>query len=371
MLFTSESVSPGHPDKVADQISDAILDLALAEDSNAKVAVECLVKEGLVVLAGEMSTTGWVDAQQAARQVIQDIGYIDANMGFDYRACGVLSVISQQSSDIANGISFQADENSIGAGDQGLMFGYACRETEHLMPAPIYFSHLLMQHYVTLRKSHPELWPDAKAQVTVEYRAGKVIGIRDVVVSCQHAHQMALDDLRVLIETQLIRQVLPESYLKNTRFLINPAGRFVEGGPQADCGLTGRKIIVDTYGGYARHGGGCFSGKDPSKVDRSAAYMARFLAKNVVAHGLAERCEVQLAYAIGFAKPVSLYVNTFTNDEAKDQKIEKKILSTIDLSPSGIIERFDLKRPIYRPSATFGHFGRPEFPWEQILETGF
>ncbi|MBM4211701.1 MAG: methionine adenosyltransferase [Gammaproteobacteria bacterium] len=371
MLFTSESVSPGHPDKVADQISDAILDLALAEDFNAKVAVECLVKEGLVVLAGEMTTSGWVDVQQAARQVIQDVGYVDPNMGFDYRACGVLSVISQQSKDIANGTAYQESEKSIGAGDQGLMFGYACLETEHYMPAPIYFSHLLMQHYVMLRQSHSQLWPDAKAQVTVEYHKGKITGIHDVVVSCQHRHDVELDELRALIERELIRKVLPAEYLQNTRFLINPAGRFVEGGPQADCGLTGRKIIVDTYGGYARHGGGCFSGKDPSKVDRSAAYMARFLAKNIVAHGLAERCEVQLAYAIGFAKPVSLFVNTFSGDEAQDQKIEQKILSTIDLTPSGIIDRFELRRPIYRPTATFGHFGRPEFPWEQVSDSVF
>ena len=367
MLFTSESVSPGHPDKIADQISDAVLDQALTVDQDARVAVECLVKEGLVVLAGEMTTSGWVDAQQIARDVIKSIGYNHPDMGFDYRSCGVLSVISQQSSDIANGISYQDNYGSIGAGDQGLMFGFACNETPNLMPAPIMYAHQLMRAYVALRIEHETLWPDAKCQVTCEYENGRVIAITDVVFSAQHAPVLALDELRDKLQ-RLIRDVLPHDLLDNVRLLINPAGLFIQGGPMADCGLTGRKIIVDTYGGYARHGGGAFSGKDPSKVDRSAAYMARYIAKNIVASEYAQKCEVQIAYAIGYPEPVSLYVNTGTGDERLEKKLEQMIRQSIDLTPSGIIRRFDMLKPIYRETANFGHFGNETFPWEKVEE---
>tara|TARA_Y200000002_G_scaffold383286_2_gene404863 strand:+ start:4823 stop:5941 length:1119 start_codon:yes stop_codon:yes gene_type:complete len=368
MFFTSESVSPGHPDKIADQISDAILDQAISQDPKARVAVECMVKEGLIILAGEMTTSSWVDPQEVARSVIKDIGYVDPQMGFDYRACGVLSVISQQSNDIASGIKYQKSTHSIGAGDQGLMFGYACNQTEQMMPAPILYSHQLMMKYHGLRKDNPLLWPDAKCQVTVEYDSDRALRISDIVFSAQHAAEYKLSELRDYIKNQIILPSFSPSLIKDARMLINPAGQFVQGGPQVDCGLTGRKIIVDSYGGYARHGGGCFSGKDPSKVDRSAAYLARFIAKNIVAAKLANECEVQLSYAIGHAQPISIYVNTFGTGVRPEKELEKIIADKIDLTPSGIINRFDLNRPIYQKTATFGHFGREGFPWEKIEE---
>ena len=369
-LFTSESVSEGHPDKIADQISDAVLDAIIAKDKHARVAVETLVKTGVAIVAGEVTTSAWVDLEQIVRDVICDIGYTSSEVGFDGATCGVLNIIGKQSVDIAQGVD-RAKPEDQGAGDQGLMFGYASNETDVLMPAPIVLSHRLVERQAEARKSGllPWLRPDAKSQVTCRYENGKVVGIDAVVLSTQHNPEVSLADLREAVMELIVKHTLPAELLhKDTQFHINPTGNFVIGGPVGDCGLTGRKIIVDSYGGMARHGGGAFSGKDPSKVDRSAAYAARYVAKNVVAAGLADRCEVQIAYAIGVAKPVSLMVETFGTGKISDEKITALIDKHFDLRPKGIIKTLDLLRPIYTKTAAYGHFGReePEFTWEAI-----
>ena len=359
-LFTSESVSEGHPDKIADQISDAVLDAIIAQDKHARVAVETLVKTGVAIVAGEVTTSAWVDLEQIVRGVICDIGYTNSDVGFDGATCGVLNIIGKQSPDINQGVD-RAKPEDQGAGDQGLMFGYASNETEVLMPAPITFSHQLVQRQAEARKSGllPWLRPDAKSQVTCRYENGKVVGIDAVVLSTQHNPEVKYEDLREGVMELIVKHVLPAELLhKDTQFHINPTGQFIIGGPVGDCGLTGRKIIVDSYGGMARHGGGAFSGKDPSKVDRSAAYAARYVAKNVVAAGLADRCEVQIAYAIGVAKPVSLMVDTFGTGKIADDKIVELIGRHFDLRPKGIIQELDLLRPIYTKTAAYGHFGR-------------
>jgi S-adenosylmethionine synthetase len=368
-LFTSESVSEGHPDKIADQISDAVLDALLTQDPKARVACETFVKTGMVLVGGEITTSAWVDIEQIVRDTIREIGYSSSEMGFDWESCSVLSAIGKQSADIAQGV----DENKaqeIGAGDQGLMFGYACKETPSLMPAPIHYAHELVRKQAELRKSGelPWLRPDAKSQVTFIYENDQPIGIDAVVLSTQHRDDISQADLVREVEDKIIRAVLPEKWLsEQTRFYINPTGRFVIGGPMGDCGLTGRKIIVDTYGGMARHGGGCFSGKDPTKVDRSAAYAARYIAKNIVAADLADRCEIQLAYAIGVAEPVAVYVNTFSTGKVSDDDLQNIVKSHFDLSPKGIITMLDLLRPIYKDTAAYGHFGRDDLalPWEK------
>jgi S-adenosylmethionine synthetase len=367
-LFTSESVSEGHPDKIADQISDAILDAILQQDKTARVACESFVKTGMVLVGGEITTTAWVDAEEIIRKLITDIGYVHSAMGFDAKSCAILSAIGKQSPDIAMGVN-QTDPEAQGAGDQGLMFGYASNETSELMPAPITYAHKLMQKQAQVRKSGelPWLWPDAKSQITFRYVNGKPVSIDTVVLSTQHhadIKQSAL--IEAVIET-IIKPTLPAEWLTDkTRYLVNPTGRFVIGGPQGDCGLTGRKIIVDSYGGTAHHGGGCFSGKDPSKVDRSGAYAARYVAKNIVAAGLAERCEIQIAYAIGVAEPVSINVETFGTEKIPPAKIIELIHANFDLRPFGIIKMLDLLRPIYLTTAIYGHFGRAELnlPWE-------
>ena len=368
-IFTSESVGEGHPDKVCDIISDAILDQALAEDPDSRVACECFTSTGLVLVGGEITTEGYVDIIQIARDVLGDIGYTDPDDGIDNVSCSVLSVIKPQSDDISQGVTAgKGLHKEQGAGDQGLMFGYACRQTEELMPAPIQYSHRIMMKAAEVRKSQSLdfLRPDGKCQVTVRYENGRPMHIDTVVLSHQHKDNTPYDRIREgLIET-VIKPSLPEELLSNsTVFHINPTGRFVIGGPKGDAGLTGRKIIVDTYGGFSRHGGGAFSGKDPSKVDRSAAYLARYIAKNIVAAELADEVEVQLAYAIGVSEPVSLYVNTFGTGRVADQRIEKAIPEVFNLTPAGIISTLDLKRPIYRSTAAYGHFGRDSFPWEQ------
>ncbi len=369
-LFTSESVSEGHPDKVADQISDGVLDAILAQDPYSRVACETLVNTGLVVLAGEITTNAAVDFQQVARETIKRIGYDESAGGFDYRSCAVLVTIDKQSPDIAQGVNEgQGIDPDQGAGDQGLMFGYACNETPHLMPAPIYYAHRLMQRQAECRKDGrlPWLRPDAKSQVTFRYVDGKPVAVDAIVLSTQHAPDIEYTTLTEAIIDEVIKPVIPEHlFTPHTKYFINPTGRFVVGGPMGDCGLTGRKIIVDTYGGAAHHGGGAFSGKDPSKVDRSAAYAGRYVAKNIVAAGLATRCEVQVAYAIGVAKPVSLMVNTFGTGKIADEKIVQLIQEHFDLRPKGIIMALDLLRPIYAKTAAYGHFGRdePEFSWE-------
>ncbi|MBT7308867.1 MAG: methionine adenosyltransferase [Gammaproteobacteria bacterium] len=367
-LFTSESVSEGHPDKMADQISDAILDALLKEDIHSRVACETLVKTGMVVLAGEITTNGWVDTEAVVRKVVCDIGYDSAEVGFDGQTCAVISAIGKQSSDIAMGVDESA-EHEQGAGDQGMMFGYASNETDVLMPAPITYSHRLVERQAQLRKSGslPWLRPDAKSQVTFRYRDGKPVGISAVVLSTQHDPDISYADLQDAVLEEIIRPVLPAEWLdNNTQYHINPTGQFIIGGPVGDCGLTGRKIIVDTYGGMARHGGGAFSGKDPSKVDRSAAYAGRYVAKNIVAAGLAERCEIQISYAIGVAEPTSITVETFGTGVIEDSKIETLVSEIFNLRPLGIIEMLDLLRPIYQKSAAYGHFGRTEdtFSWE-------
>ncbi|MDF3054848.1 MAG: S-adenosylmethionine synthetase [Gammaproteobacteria bacterium] len=367
-LFTSESVSEGHPDKIADQISDAIVDAILAQDKDARIACEAVVKTGLVLIAGELTTSAWVDVEQLARQTIHDIGYTDADLGFDYESCAVLSSIGKQSADIAMGVD-RGSEEEQGAGDQGLMFGYASNETDVLMPAPIVYAHRLMKRQALLRKNGtlPWLRPDAKSQVTFRYEKGVPVAIEAVVLSTQHHPDISDSNVKEAVIEEIIKFVLPEKWLtKQTRFYINPTGRFVIGGPKGDCGLTGRKIIVDTYGGMARHGGGCFSGKDPSKVDRSAAYAGRYVAKNIVAAGLADRCEIQVAYAIGVAEPVSISVNTFGTGSVSDSDIVQLIHDHFDLRPHGIIQALDLLRPVYKATAAYGHFGReePEFTWE-------
>ncbi|MEE3003475.1 MAG: methionine adenosyltransferase [Pseudomonadota bacterium] len=369
-LFTSEAVSEGHPDKVADQISDAILDAALTDDINSRVAIETLVKTGMVIVAGEMTTNTYIDIESLVRQVIEKIGYCCGIEGFDAQTCAVVSAIGKQSKDIAQGVD-KASAETQGAGDQGLMFGYANSETPSLIPAPIYYAQKLMQQQAKLRKDKTLDWllPDAKAQLTFRYVDGKPVDIDTVVISTQHKAEISCKDIRESVIEYIIKPVLPASYLtENTKYHINPTGRFVLGGPMADCGLTGRKIIVDTYGGHAHHGGGCFSGKDPSKVDRSAAYMARYVAKNIVASGLASVCEVQLAYSIGVAEPVSIMVNTFGTGNIADDKLEGVVRRNFSLTPYGIISSLDLLRPIYLPTACYGHFGREDitFPWEEL-----
>jgi S-adenosylmethionine synthetase len=370
-LFTSESVSEGHPDKMADQISDAVLDAMLAQDKNSRVACETLVNTGLAVIAGEVTSNAEVDLAQTVRDTITEIGYTSSEMGFDAASCAVMVTLDKQSVDIAQGVNEgEGLDREQGAGDQGLMFGYACNETDVLMPFPITYSHLLVKRQSEVRKSGALSWlrPDAKSQVSVRYEDNKPVAIDTVVLSTQHDEEIDHATLSDAVIEEIIKPVLPANMISaETRFLVNPTGRFVIGGPHGDCGLTGRKIIVDTYGGSAHHGGGAFSGKDPSKVDRSAAYAMRYVAKNVVAAGLAERCEVQVAYAIGVAEPVSLMVNTSGTAKIPEEKIEALIHEHFDLRPKGIIEDLNLLQPIYRPTAAYGHFGRNDagFPWEQ------
>jgi S-adenosylmethionine synthetase len=368
-LFTSESVSEGHPDKVADQVSDAVLDAILAQDARARVACETLVTTGLVMMAGEITTHAMVDYNAVARETVKRIGYDSSEMGFDYRSCSVLASFGKQSDDIARGVNEgQGLDLEQGAGDQGLMFGYACDETPVLMPMPIYLAHRLVERQAEVRRDGrlPWLRPDAKSQITIRYIDGKPKQIDTVVLSTQHAPDIEHKQISEAVIEEIINAVLPKAMLKDTRYLVNPTGRFVVGGPMGDAGLTGRKIIVDTYGGAAPHGGGAFSGKDPSKVDRSAAYAARYVAKNIVAAKLASKCLVQVAYAIGMARPVSLTVNTFGTGKISDDKIIKLIQAHFDLRPRGIIHALDLLRPIYQKTAAYGHFGRdePEFTWE-------
>jgi len=359
-LFTSESVSEGHPDKIADQISDAVLDALLARDPQARVACETLVKTGVAILAGEISTTAWVDLEELVRRVICDIGYNSSEVGFDGDTCGVLNIIGKQSSDIAQGVDRSRPEDQ-GAGDQGLMFGYASNETDVLMPAPIVYAHRLMERQAEVRKSGllPWLRPDAKSQVTCRYENGQVVGIDAIVLSTQHNPEVSYGDLKEAVMELIIKQVLPAELLhRDTLFHINPTGQFVIGGPVGDCGLTGRKIIVDTYGGMARHGGGAFSGKDPSKVDRSAAYAGRYVAKNIVAAGLADRCEIQVSYAIGVAEPTSIAINTFGTGKIPEHRIAELVREHFDLRPYAITTMLDLLHPMYQPTAAYGHFGR-------------
>jgi S-adenosylmethionine synthetase len=369
-LFTSESVSEGHPDKVADQISDAILDAILAQDPKARVAAETLCNTGLVVLAGEITTHANVDYIHVARDTIKRIGYDNADFGIDYKSCSVLVGYDKQSPDIAQGVDEgKGLDLDQGAGDQGLMFGYACDETPELMPAAIYYAHRIVERQSQLRKDGrlPWLRPDAKSQVTLRYVDGRPVGIDTVVLSTQHSPDMQHKAIEEAAIEEIIKPVVPREWLNNTRYLVNPTGRFVIGGPQGDCGLTGRKIIVDTYGGAAPHGGGAFSGKDPSKVDRSAAYAGRYVAKNIVAAGLATRCQIQVSYAIGIAKPTSVMVTTFGTGKISDEKLAQLVLELFDLRPKGIVQMLDLLRPIYGKTAAYGHFGReePEFTWER------
>ena len=368
-LFTSESVSEGHPDKIADQISDAVLDTLLAQDKGARVACETYVKTGMVLIGGEITTNAWVDIEQLARQVIREIGYHSSDMGFDWESCAILSAIGKQSGNIAQGVDRITQEEQ-GAGDQGLMFGYATNETNVFMPAPIHYAHKLMQKQAELRKCGKLSWmrPDAKSQVTFHYVNGKPVGIKTVVLSTQHHPDISHHDLVDAVIEEVIKPTLPKEYLnKETKYYVNPTGRFVIGGPLGDCGLTGRKIIVDTYGGMARHGGGCFSGKDPSKVDRSAAYACRYVAKNIVAAGIADRCEIQISYAIGIAEPISIHVETFGTGKISDEEIIHLIRHHFDLRPFGIIKMLNLLNPIYRQTATYGHFGREDLnvSWEK------
>lgn len=368
-LFTSESVSEGHPDKIADQISDAILDALLTKDPHARVACETLVKTGMVLVAGEITTNAWVDVEHIARQIIRDIGYNSSAIGFDWESCAVITAIGKQSMDIAQGVNHSEDREQ-GAGDQGLMFGYASNETDVLMPAAITYAHRLMKRQAELRKKNilPWLRPDAKSQLTLRYLNGIPVGVDTVVLSTQHAPEVSYETLKEAVIEEIIKPVLPAEWLdQNTRYFINPTGRFVIGGPLGDCGLTGRKIIVDSYGGMARHGGGCFSGKDPTKVDRSAAYAARYVAKNIVAAGLADRCEIQVSYAIGVADPTSISIETFGTGKIPDSKIIELIREHFDLRPRGLIQMLNLQQPIYLPTATYGHFGReePTFTWER------
>ena len=368
-LFTSESVSEGHPDKVSDQISDAVLDAMLAQDPKSRVACETLVTTGLVVVAGEVTSKAVVDFQSLVRGVIEDIGYTDSSHGFDHKSCAVMVTLDQQSPDISQGVTAgEGLHDEQGAGDQGMMFGYACRETPELMPLPITLSHKLVAKLAQVRKSKrlKYLRPDSKAQVTVEYEGEKPVRVHTVVVSTQHDENVSHARIVRDVTKEVINKVVPKRLLdKDTIYHVNPTGKFVVGGPHGDCGLTGRKIIVDTYGGMGRHGGGAFSGKDPSKVDRSAHYAARWVAKNVVKAGLASRCEVQLAYAIGVARPVSVAVDTFGTGKVEESKIVELINENFDLTPTGIIRALKLTKPVYRPTAAYGHFGRKEFAWEQ------
>jgi S-adenosylmethionine synthetase len=368
-IFTSESVSEGHPDKMADQISDAVLDAIIKDDPDARVAVETLVKTGMVVVAGEVATSTYVDLEDLIREVVLDIGYDSSEVGFDGASCAVINAIGKQSPDIAMGVD-EGDDKEQGAGDQGMMFGYATNETEVLMPAPILFAHRLVERQASLRKKKvlPWLRPDAKSQVTMRYENGSPVAVDAVVLSTQHDPDISLANLREAVLEEIIKPILPSEWLHgNTAYHINPTGNFVIGGPVGDCGLTGRKIIVDTYGGMARHGGGAFSGKDPSKVDRSAAYAGRYVAKNVVAAGLADRCEIQLSYAIGVADPTSIAINTFDTGKIDDGQIVDLVRRHFDLRPKGIVDMLNLKRPIYRPTASYGHFGREAdtFSWEK------
>ncbi|MFT4767245.1 MAG: S-adenosylmethionine synthetase [Glaciecola sp.] len=368
-IFTSESVSEGHPDKMADQISDAVLDHILGDDPDARVAVETLVKTGMVIVAGEVTTSTYVDLEEIVRDVVLDIGYNSSDVGFDGASCAVLNAIGKQSHDIAMGVD-EDESKEQGAGDQGLMFGYASNETDVLMPAPIYYSHRLVQRQAELRKNGtlPWLRPDAKSQVTLRYDNGKPVAIDAVVLSTQHDAGVSQSDIREAVMEMIIKEVLPTDWLHaGTQYHINPTGQFIIGGPVGDCGLTGRKIIVDTYGGMARHGGGAFSGKDPSKVDRSAAYAGRYVAKNIVAAGLADRCEIQISYAIGVAEPTSISVNSFGTGRISDTQIVELVREHFDLRPKGLIDMLDLKRPIYLATAAYGHFGReePNFTWER------
>ena len=370
LLFTSESVSEGHPDKIADQISDAIVDAILGKDKNARIACETLVTTGMVVIAGEISTDATIDVPAVARETIRNIGYTSSDVGFDAGTCAVLVSLDKQSPDIAMGVD-EAGGKEQGAGDQGLMFGYACDETDALMPAPIEYAHRLVRQQSEVRKSGklPWLRPDAKSQITFRYENGKPVSVNAVVLSTQHAPDITIKELRAAVMDEIIKPVVPEEWIsKDTLYHINPTGRFVIGGPMGDCGLTGRKIIVDTYGGMARHGGGAFSGKDPSKVDRSAAYAARYVAKNIVAAGLARRCEIQISYAIGVAEPTSISIDTFGSSTIDEAKLVACVRKHFDLRPKGIITMLELLRPIYRQAAAYGHFGRTDIdlPWEQI-----
>ncbi|NVK57703.1 MAG: methionine adenosyltransferase [Alteromonadaceae bacterium] len=365
-LFTSESVSEGHPDKIADQISDAVLDAILQQDPQARVACETYVKTGMVLVGGEITTSAWVDIEELTRQTVKDIGYTHSDMGFDAESCAVLNAIGKQSPDINQGVDRSRPEEQ-GAGDQGLMFGYATNETDVLMPAPITYSHRLVQRQAELRKSGKLEWlrPDAKSQVTFIYEDNVPVGIDAVVLSTQHCDSVATSTVREAVMEEVIKPVLPAEWLTaKTKFHINPTGRFVIGGPMGDCGLTGRKIIVDTYGGMARHGGGAFSGKDPSKVDRSAAYAGRYVAKNIVAAGLAKRCEIQVSYAIGVAEPTSISIDTFGTSNIDEATLVALVKEHFDLRPYGLIKMLDLERPIYQATAAYGHFGREQFPWE-------
>ena len=368
-LFTSESVSEGHPDKMADQISDAVLDAILKDDPHSRVAVETMVKTGMTIIAGEGRTDTYVDLEEVVRDVITGIGYDSSEVGFDGNTCAVLNAIGKQSNDIAQGVD-AAENKDIGAGDQGLMFGYATNETDVLMPAPIYYSHLLVKRQAEVRKNGilPWLRPDAKSQVTLRYDQGKPVAIDAVVLSTQHSPNISLVDLQEAVRAEIIAPVLPEEWLHSgTQYHINPTGKFIIGGPVGDCGLTGRKIIVDTYGGMAHHGGGAFSGKDPTKVDRSAAYAGRYVAKNIVAAGLADRCEIQVSYAIGVSEPTSISVDTYGTGKLPDHEIINLVREHFDLRPGGLIDMLDLRRPIYQPTAAYGHFGREEenFTWEK------
>ena len=370
-FFTSESVSEGHPDKMCDQISDAILDALIEKDPQSRVACETLAKTGMVVVAGEITTQALVSYPDVVRKVVRDIGYVSSDMGFDADTCAVLVALDRQSGDIAMGVD-SSEAKEQGAGDQGMMFGFACDESPELMPLPIQIAHELVKHLAKVRKDgrYAFLRPDAKSQVTVQYRDGKPVRVDSVVISTQHSPDVSNETLREVVVEEVIKKIIPAQYLDGkTKYHVNPTGRFVTGGPKGDCGLTGRKIIVDTYGGYGRHGGGAFSGKDPSKVDRSAAYMARYVAKNVVGAGLAKKCEVQVAYAIGVARPLSVLVDTFGTGLIPDEKIVELVTKNFDLRPAGIIETLDLKRPIYQPTASYGHFGRQpdqgRFPWEK------
>jgi len=368
-IFTSESVSEGHPDKVADQISDAILDSLLEQDKKARVACETMVKTGMVIIAGEITTNAWVDTEAVVRKVVKDIGYTSSEIGFDADSCAVINAIGKQSADIAMGVD-DGDDKEQGAGDQGLMFGYASNETDVLMPAPITYSHRLVQRQAEVRKNGtlPWLRPDAKSQITFRYENNKPVAIDAIVLSTQHSPEMGGKRLEEAVMDEIILPTLPEEWLhKDTKYFINPTGQFIIGGPVGDCGLTGRKIIVDTYGGMARHGGGAFSGKDPSKVDRSAAYMCRYVAKNIVAADLADRCEVQVSYAIGVAEPTSISVETFGTGKIGEDRLVEIIRDVFDLRPKGLIAMLDLLKPIYLPTAAYGHFGRTEesFSWEK------
>ena len=368
-IFTSESVSEGHPDKVSDQVSDAVLDALLEKDPRSRVACETMVKTGMVIIAGEITTDAWVDTEAVVRKVVKDIGYNSSEIGFDWESCAVINAIGKQSPDIAMGVN-EAEDHEQGAGDQGLMFGYASNETDVLMPAPITYSHLLVKRQAEVRKNKtlPWLRPDAKSQVTFRYESNKPVAIDAVVLSTQHSPEIGAKQIHEAVMDEIILPILPNEWLhKDTKYFINPTGQFIIGGPVGDCGLTGRKIIVDTYGGMARHGGGAFSGKDPSKVDRSAAYMCRYVAKNIVAAGLAERCEIQVSYAIGVAEPTSISIDTFGTGKLDEQRLVEIVREHFDLRPKGLIAMLDLLKPIYTQTAAYGHFGRTEdsFSWER------